>query len=227
MAREIQGDRGYYLVAEGPLHHAKRRKIGLDPKRLALVAAFALGLSIPLGLAAYDHQAEQEQPPLTPTPVEPESSSVQRVPHTEFIPLGLITSQFLPENELGRKIDDLYHRHGIITRLYACFPDNGGPVTGTVIDDLPLRNLPTTKDPAAGTLPRGTRVSYNIVARTNLDPKIVKSRGVPPLNEWAVLPGPGRSAPVNFAATFYGNEKIADDYLKTCAPVVTEPVQPK
>lgn len=233
MAHEIQGDRNYILVPEGPLYHAKRRKRGLDLKGVALAAAFAAGLSIPFGLAAYNGRVDQGQPPLTPT-VEPENSSTQRIKSNESIPLGLIASQFLPENELGKKIDDLFHRRGVMTRLYACFPDNGGPVTGTVLDDLPLRNLPTTEDPAAGVLPRGTKVSYNLVVRTTLDPKIATPNGLP-LNDWAVVsPDAVRSAGVPadnsapaFAAIFYGAPKIAEDGFKTCAPVVTEPIQPK
>lgn len=232
MAREIQGDRGYYLVAEGPLHHAKRRKTGLDPKRLALAAAFALGLSIPFGIAAYNGRVDQGQPTPTLTD-EPKNSSIQRIKYNESIPLGLIASQFLPENKLGQKIDDLFHRRGIITRLYACFPENGGPVTGTVIDDLPLRNLPTTEDPAAGVLPRGTKVSYNLVVRTTRDSRIA-SDGLP-LNEFAVMsPDAVRSAGVPadnstpaFAAVFYGKQMIAEEGLTTCAPIVTEPIQPK
>lgn len=224
MARDIQGDRSYDLIPEGPLYHARKR--GLDAKKLALAAAFALGLSIPLGLAAYNRQTDQEPPIPPPTPVEPESSSVQRISTAGSIPLGLIASHFSPDAELGQKIDDYYQRHGILSRLYACFPDDGGPVTGTVIDDLPIRNLPNTKDPAAGTLPRGTRISFNLVVRTLKDRRVDNTpNNSIPLNEWMVLPDGDRS--VVFAAAFYGEPKVDIDQLYTCAPVISEAVQPK
>jgi hypothetical protein len=214
--------RDYTLQAEGPLYHASR-DYSTRIRNAVLTSAFFLGVTIPLALAARDRQIAQ--PPVTPAPTSTESdkSPISTTSHRESVPLGLIASKFLPGNELGEKIIRAYDRHGISTRLFACFPDNGGPVTGTVINDLPLRNEPHTKSAPADTLPAGTRVSYNLVARTTSEQKI-DGPGIP-LNEFAVLlDGLNESV---FAATFYGEPKIAEDKPKTCAPIVTEPIQPK
>lgn len=219
MARDSGIDRNYRFRTEGPLHRAVRvHNTRRNLRDVLIASAFFLGLAIPPFIAARDRQLVQ--PPVTPTPTDSEISPSIKTPHVESVPLGLISSQFLPGNDLGEKVINAYDRHGITTRLFACFPDNGGPVTGTVINDLPLRNEPHTKSAPADTLPAGTRVSYNLVARTTSEPKIA-GPGIP-LNEWAVLLEKAGRKDVVFAAIFYGDKKMSEDQPKTCAPVFTE-----
>lgn len=209
--------RGYTLKAEGPLHHAKlfKRKISLTSQAAILGVALSALSTFGLIIETRDQQT---------TPNEPAPSNTDKSPKIETpvarVPLGALSRQFLPGNELGEKIQDMEDRLGISTRLLACFPESGqGSITGTVINELPFRNLPHTRDAQAGSYPAGTRLEYTLVARTLADSRNIKNRL--PLNEWAVLQKKARSAASVFAAIFYGDDKVSEDQPKICSEVYT------